>query len=604
MQLIPKNSRVLDIGCSSGNLGATLRQNKNCEVIGLDLDEKDIQEAKKKLNEAFVMNAETDDLSKLGKFDCVILADVIEHLVNPVQALIKINSVLKESGSVIFSIPNMAHMGTRLMVLDGRFAYGETGLLDKTHLHYYDREEIERIFKEAGYNLNVLDWVERYIPEKVLKQRLAAIGVKPNASFIEKSKQIDAVAYEYIGQASHNPQSMGDTSLPFVSPHVMTTEEHIKHIEGLYSLEVKMAQEANKQQIQRLKAKQEDLLAQQAAILSSTSWKLTKPIRQAGRPVRKLKHLKNVTIMKVRKDPRFDLRDYSSLKSAINAYKQNSFLFKKIKRDDQTTTAVVVHLFYPEAWQLINEKIKGLKDTLPFDLFITLPIDKITFANEVLQNYPNAHIFPVPNRGRDVLPFIKIASELENLGYISVLKLHSKKSPHRKDGQEWFANILSNLLPQNTDIIKSLAATLEDKKTGIIGPTGQYISLVVNFGPNSFLLSKALRRVFSNSVSKHIEKDRKKFGFFAGTMFWARLDALRPVLDKNFGPHDFEKEKGSIDTTMAHALERVFSLCPEIEKKNIYDIGQDGVQQILYKTDFIPEWSELHPHNKKIKTSA
>lgn len=568
------------------------------------MDEKDVQEAKKKLNEAFVMNAETDDLSKLGKFDYVILADVIEHLVNPIRALRKIDSVLKVSGSVIFSVPNMAHMGTRLMVLDGRFAYGETGLLDKTHLHYYDREEIERIFNEAGYNLNVLDWVERYIPEKVLKQRLAAIGVKPDANFIKKSKQIDAVAYEYIGQASHKYKSITDSSLPFVSPHVMTTDEHIKHVEGLYEQKLEIAQKANKQHIEKLKAKQEELIAQHAAILSSTSWKLTKPLREAGRSARKLKHLKNITLMTIRKDPRFDPHDYPGLKSAINAYKQNSILFKKIKRDNHITTAVVIHLFYTEAWQIISDKIKGLENTIPFDLFITIPVDKMFFTKEVLQNYPKAYVFPVPNRGRDVLPFLKIASELENLGYTSVLKLHSKKSPHRKDGQEWFTNILDNLLPQNTDNLNSLSSILKDKKTGIIGPAGQYVSLIVNFGPNSFLLSKALNRVFSKRVSKHIVKDCNKYGFFAGTMFWARLDCLKPILDKNFGPRDFEKEKGSIDTTMAHALERIFSLCPEIEKKYIFEISQNGIQKIHYKTDFIPEWSELHPINKKIKNAT
>lgn len=120
---IPEKSRVLDIGCSSGNFGEELQKSKGCEVIGVDLDKDDVKRAAKLLKAAHVMNIETDDFSKLGKFDRVIFADVLEHLVDPVASLQKVKKLLKPGGQVLFSIPNMAHMGTRLMLLTGKFGY-------------------------------------------------------------------------------------------------------------------------------------------------------------------------------------------------------------------------------------------------------------------------------------------------------------------------------------------------------------------------------------------------------------------------------------------------------------------------------------------------
>ena len=101
-EFIEDESRVLDIGCSSGNLGATLIQEKKCEVVGLDLNEQDVKIAKKQLSEAYVMNAETDNLSRLGKFDAIVFADVIEHLVDPVTTLKKFKKSLNPGGAGVF----------------------------------------------------------------------------------------------------------------------------------------------------------------------------------------------------------------------------------------------------------------------------------------------------------------------------------------------------------------------------------------------------------------------------------------------------------------------------------------------------------------------
>src|SRR4051794_32348923 len=99
--LVPAGSRVLDVGCSSGNLGAVLTKEKNCEVIGIDIDAADVELAKKRLAGAHLINIEHESIDKLGKFDCVIFADVIEHLQEPANALQKISKSLNKNGVVV-----------------------------------------------------------------------------------------------------------------------------------------------------------------------------------------------------------------------------------------------------------------------------------------------------------------------------------------------------------------------------------------------------------------------------------------------------------------------------------------------------------------------
>lgn len=269
---IPEKSRVLDVGCSSGNFGQQLIKRKKCEVIGLDLDKEDVNRAKKVLTAAYVLNTETDDLSKLGKFDRIIFADVIEHLVNPSKTLIKIKSLLNPGGKVLFSIPNMAHMSTRLMLLSGKFGYGETGLLDKTHLHFYDDAEIQRVFIEAGYLIDNMSWTEYYTPVKKLRSMLSDYGLKPNNQFIINARNVDAVALQYVGSAAPSKKSGIKVKLPQSSPWVERADTYISNLETQHA-----------QTIADLQHERDALIKNYENILNSKSWKVTKPLRVVKR---------------------------------------------------------------------------------------------------------------------------------------------------------------------------------------------------------------------------------------------------------------------------------------------------------------------------------
>jgi hypothetical protein len=63
---------------------------------------------------------------------------------------------LRPEGYVVASVPNVAHGSVRLALMQGRFPYTPLGLLDDTHLRFFTRENVERLFEEAGFVMTEL----------------------------------------------------------------------------------------------------------------------------------------------------------------------------------------------------------------------------------------------------------------------------------------------------------------------------------------------------------------------------------------------------------------------------------------------------------------
>ena len=87
------------------------------------------------------------------KFDYIIFGDVLEHLHNPLKTVVYCQRFLRENGHIIASIPNIQHISVMEGLMQGDFTYMESGLLDKTHIHFFTYNEIVRMFHEAGYEI-------------------------------------------------------------------------------------------------------------------------------------------------------------------------------------------------------------------------------------------------------------------------------------------------------------------------------------------------------------------------------------------------------------------------------------------------------------------
>lgn len=151
---VKENSTVLEFGPANGRLTRYLSEQKKCSVTIVEISEEDGKEAAKYAEEAY-LGEEDGDIERYHwratqkKFDCIILADVLEHLRNPKEVLRNCSRVLKEDGKILVSIPNMAHNSILIDLYKDEFNYDKTGLLDNTHIHFFTHTSFLKMIKET-----------------------------------------------------------------------------------------------------------------------------------------------------------------------------------------------------------------------------------------------------------------------------------------------------------------------------------------------------------------------------------------------------------------------------------------------------------------------
>lgn len=164
INLIKSSSMVLDLGCAVGAIGEYLNKSKNCMVIGVDYLEEFVNIAKSKECYSEVHQLDlNNEISKLEKykgcFDFILAADVIEHLYNPQKFLEGILPLLKDSGSIVLSIPNIAHASIKLNLMQNKFDYTSMGLLDNTHIRFFTRKSIIELCNSTGLQIKECEFV-------------------------------------------------------------------------------------------------------------------------------------------------------------------------------------------------------------------------------------------------------------------------------------------------------------------------------------------------------------------------------------------------------------------------------------------------------------
>ena len=165
---IKEQSTVLDIGCASGIIGSILYKYKNCIVDGIEYDKTAYEVSKKKnvyrnVYNFSITDVESSDYKKFvsqkRKYDYIIFADVLEHLINPWDTIINVSKMLKKNGSIIISVPNISHLDIIKSLINGDFNYSRWGILDSTHLRFFTTKSfiqmILNIEKESDYKYDV-----------------------------------------------------------------------------------------------------------------------------------------------------------------------------------------------------------------------------------------------------------------------------------------------------------------------------------------------------------------------------------------------------------------------------------------------------------------
>ena len=178
LNIVPHEAvKILDIGCSIGTLGSQIKQRQKAKVVGIELDKKMAKKAEEKLDRVIIGNIELINLKDyypLCYFDCIIFADVLEHLKDPWKILENCKDFLNENGCVISSIPNVRHYSTLYnLLIKGYWPYRERGIHDINHLRFFTKKNISEMFKKCGLNIVTFDkkyrilerghWLDKYI---------------------------------------------------------------------------------------------------------------------------------------------------------------------------------------------------------------------------------------------------------------------------------------------------------------------------------------------------------------------------------------------------------------------------------------------------------
>lgn len=168
---VSPNSRLLELGCATGYMSDYFKQKLHCQVTGVDINPLVKPDIIGDLNSTSTWKK----IAVSGRFDVVFASAILEHLPQPETTLQLIKSVLKPGGKLIVTLPNIAHWCMRLKLLIGRWEYEDYGLLDRTHLRFFNYFTAQKLIATAGFKIKAvkidpaggikyLSWLFKYFP--------------------------------------------------------------------------------------------------------------------------------------------------------------------------------------------------------------------------------------------------------------------------------------------------------------------------------------------------------------------------------------------------------------------------------------------------------
>lgn len=224
---VPPGSRVLDLGAADGSVARALKK-RGCTVWGIEQDELAAEAAFKVCDRLIVADLETKEaFEPLGSetFDVVLALDVLEHLRDPASVLKCAVSYLTPVGIAVVSIPNVTHGALRLSLLEGRFNYTEQGLLDRTHLRFFDRHAAEQLISEAGLTISQHLRVRRELEETEIPVNKDGL---PTELLQSLASDPDATTYQFVFVAGRTNGSAITHSGGMLSERLLAENEELR----------------------------------------------------------------------------------------------------------------------------------------------------------------------------------------------------------------------------------------------------------------------------------------------------------------------------------------------------------------------------------------
>lgn len=175
----PSCLRLLDIGTGTGSNLEALKS-KGHEVFGLTLSRDEALKCRARGFEVVMADADRPPLPfVLGAFDGIFMCHVLEHLRDPAGLLRSLPPLLAEAGTIYVALPNAVYYKQRWEFMRGRFRYSDTGIMDRTHLRFFDRESARNLIESAGFRVDC-EKVSGAIPAMGLRSRAHSVWARLN----------------------------------------------------------------------------------------------------------------------------------------------------------------------------------------------------------------------------------------------------------------------------------------------------------------------------------------------------------------------------------------------------------------------------------------
>jgi lipopolysaccharide biosynthesis protein len=243
---------------------------------------------------------------------------------------------------------------------------------------------------------------------------------------------------------------------------------------------------------------------------------------------------------------------------ALDATPVADLALPHIARDDHPVTparvAVVLHLFYHDLWEEFCAVL--MQQDFAFDLFVTatgLEHDVAPLRARILAAFPRARVWAMVNHGRDIFPFLYVLESGVLAPYRAVCKLHSKRSPHRADGDVWRRTLVDGILGPAAQTCARLEKFLANPSVGLWVADGQIVEGDDWWGVNRPHAHALL-------VRRDFDLGQGPLRFPAGSVYWLKQPVLAVLEDLTLRAADFEREQHLVDGTTAHAVERIMGV--------------------------------------------
>lgn len=283
VNFVEPGSRVLELGPATGYMSRAFAE-RGCAVVGIEFDPEMAARATAFCERMIVGDLDQLDLeAELGedRFDAIVSADVIEHLKDPLGALLRLRPFLKEGGRFAISIPNVAHGSVRLALLSGRFEYRDWGLLDSTHLRFFSRDTFERLLDQAG--LDLVELRPHELPFAAAEIEFDA-AVLPAGLLEALEAEADARAYQFVALAMPKAGGGGAPAEVSATEPSMSGAPTLREVMDAQEKEhVRAETQGLREEIAALRGENERLSARLDRILGTPPARAYAALRRLGR---------------------------------------------------------------------------------------------------------------------------------------------------------------------------------------------------------------------------------------------------------------------------------------------------------------------------------